>query len=236
MIPKKIHYIWLGGKPKPTLTTICINSWKRHLDNYEIKEWNESNLDLTKLCKDHRFLRECIRLRLWAFASDWLRLYVLYCEGGIYLDTDIEVIKPYDELLNNRMFVGLEENDYIGTGVIGAEKGNPTIKRLLDFYEHEIWDVDFINNPIIFRYLREKEPGVFEGCKIFPQNILSPYVPGKAYKKTVEDRDTISIHWYSNNWNLSRKGYVFMMTKHISNPFLRFLTAIKKSIGYEIRR
>ena len=235
MIPKKIHYIWLGGKPKSTLTVMCLNSWKRHLENYEIIEWNETNLEIEKLCKKHRFLRECIRLQLWAFASDWLRLYVLYHEGGIYLDTDVEVLGSYDELLGNRMFVGLEQNNYIGTGVIGAGRGNPTVKRLLDFYEHEIWTVNFVNNPIIFRYLYEHEPESFDGCKILPQNVLSPYVPGQQYEGTVETKDTLSIHWYSKNWNLSRKGYVFVNTKHINNPARKIFEIIRKSLGYELR-
>ena len=85
MIPKKIHYIWLGGNLKPALTRLCMNSWNRVLDNYQIIEWNESNLNLEVLCKEHRFLRECVRLKLWAFASDWLRLYVLYREGSSVL-------------------------------------------------------------------------------------------------------------------------------------------------------
>lgn len=236
MIPKKVHYIWLGGGQKSTLTELCINSWKRVLRDYEIHEWNESNLDIRQLCKEHKFLRECMKLKLWAFASDWLRLYILYSEGGIYLDTDIEVLKSYDELLDNRMFVGLEDNDYIGTGVIGAEPGNPTIKRLLDFYEHEIWNVDFINNPIIFKYLRDLEPEEFDSCLVLSQEVLSPYVPSREYKGTVETGNTLSIHWYSQNWNMSRRGYVFMTTKHISNPFVKACVSLKKNLGYELRK
>lgn len=235
MIPKKIHYVWLGGKPYPTLTVMCLNSWKRYLENYEIVEWNESNLEIERLCKEHRFLRECMRLKLWAFASDWLRLYVLYREGGIYLDTDVEVLKPYDTLLNNHMFIGLEENGYIGTGVIGAEQWNPTIKRLLDFYENDIWHVDFINNPIIFRYLYEQDSKLFKDCLILPQVIFSPYVPGKKYETKVEKENTLAIHWYSQNWNMSRQGYAFATTKHIQNPILRALVGIKKTLGYELR-
>ena len=235
MIPRNIHYVWLGGGAFKPLTRLCMNSWHRVLTDYTITEWNEESLDLPQLCAEHRFLTECIRLKLWAFASDWLRLHILYTKGGIYLDTDIEVLKTYDALLNNPMFIGMESNGYIGTGVIGAEAENPTIKRLLDFYDEEIWHVDFINNPIIFRYLREREPNAFEGCTILPQDVLSPYEPTREYRGLVENENTLSIHWYSNDWNMSRKGYVFMHTKHIANPLLRQLAAVRKSFGYKAR-
>lgn len=236
MIPKKIHYIWLGGKTKPSLAIACINSWKRTLPDYEIIEWNEENLNLQKLCKESRFLDACVRLKLWAFASDWLRLYILYKEGGIYLDTDVEVLKSYNELLANIMFIGLEKDNYIGTGVIGAEKDNQTIKKLLDFYENEIWNVDFINNPIIFRYLYDRNPDIFVNCKIYPRDYFSPYSPGQECRGVVETSNTFSIHWYSGNWNLSRKGYVFMNTKHIANPLKHCVQVIRKSIGYSLKR
>lgn len=235
MIPKKLHYIWLGEKPKPSLTRLCMNSWCRILTDYDIIEWNEHNLNLPTLCKNNRFLAQCIRLKLWAFASDYLRLYVLWREGGIYVDTDIEVLKKYDGLLDEKMFVGLEANGYIGTGVIGAERHNPVIRRLLDFYDREIWNVDFINNPIIFKYLHDREPETFKECSIHPQDVFAPYVPGADYDCVVEDANTLSIHWYSADWNMSRKGYVFAATKHIDNPLLRFIVALKKTLGYELR-
>lgn len=163
MIPKKIHYIWLGGKPKSKLTELCINSWKRILPDYEVIEWNEKKLDMAALCKENSFLNRCYKLKLWAFVSDYLRLYILYHEGGIYLDTDVEVLKSYTPLLTNSMFVGYEANGFIGTSVIGAEAGNGTIRRLLEFYTKEIWEVDFINNPIIFKFLLEREPNILQG-------------------------------------------------------------------------
>ena len=131
MIPKKIHYIWFGKKNKNKLTEICINSWKRTLIDYEIIEWNEQNIDIEKLCNSNKFFKKCYELKLWAFVSDYLRLYILYNEGGIYLDTDVEVLKKYDELLNNQVFMGFEEGEYIGTSVIGSEKHNPLIEEEL---------------------------------------------------------------------------------------------------------
>ena len=232
MIPKKIHYIWLGGNSKSKLTEVCINSWKRNLEDFEIIEWNENNIDIESLCSQNMFLKRCYELKLWAFVSDYLRLWILKEEGGIYLDTDVEVLKSFDDLLNNKVFMGYELEDYISTAVIGAEKNNSLIKRLLKFYDEEIWTVDFINNPIIFKYLEKKEPDSFADCIIYPQDYFSPYNPRQEYTDVVETKNTYSIHWYSNNWNVSKKGYIFMHTKHISNPIKHMLITIKKAFGY----
>lgn len=232
MIPKKLHYIWIGKKPKGKVTEICINSWRRTMPEYEIYEWNEDTLDIPTLCRNNRFLKKCYNLKLWAFVSDYIRLYILYKEGGIYLDTDVETVKPFDTLLSNPIFMGYEENDYISTAVIGAEKGNALIKRLLDFYDYEIWNVNFINNPIIFKYLFVKEPGIFSECKIYPKEFFSPYTAGIEYHKQVDTPETYSIHWYTKNWNMSRRGYVFMHTKHIRNPLLKAIIILKRNIGY----
>lgn len=232
MIPKTIHYIWLGGKPKSKLTEVCINTWKRKLPNYRIIEWNESNIDLQNLCNDNRFLKRCVELKLWAFVSDYLRLWILENQGGIYLDTDVEVLKPFDSLLDLHVFMGYEANNYVGTAVIGAEKGNALITRLLKFYKEDIWNVDFINNPIIFKYLMENEPSVFEESNIYPQSFFSPYEPEKKYDGKVEDIKSYTIHWYTQNWNMSRRGYVFINTKHIKNVMLKSVIMIRKNLGY----
>lgn len=234
MIPKKIHYIWLGKKPKTKLTEICINSWRRVLDDYEIIEWNESNLPLEEL-KQNKFLNRCIQLELWAFVSDYIRLYILNREGGIYLDTDVEVLKRFDNFLDQKSFIGYENNDYIGTGIIGAEQESSFIKRLLKFYDDEIWKVDFYNNPIIFKYVLKSSSNLLSEVKIFDRKIFSPYIPGNKYNCIVEDNDSVTIHWYSKNWNMSRKGYVFLNTKHISNPIRRVFSMIKKNIAYAIK-
>ena len=235
MIPKKVHYIWLGGKRIPSLTRCCINSWYSNLANYEIVEWNEQSLNIKALRRDNRFLDTCLRLKLWAFASDYLRLYVLFNNGGIYLDTDVQVLRSYDDLLSAEMFVGLEANEFIGTGVIGASKYNPIIKRLLDFYEEEIWNVDFINNPIIFKYLLENEPELFKGCLVLPEDCFSPFNPSANCRYPFQTSNTYAIHWYSGNWNMSRKGYVFSNTKHIHNPFVKFFASLRKTISYEVK-
>lgn len=232
MIPKTVHYIWLGGKPKSAFVRMCINTWRRNLDGYQIVEWNESNLPLEELSEENCFLKECLRLRLWAFASDYLRLFVLERYGGIYLDTDVEILSSFDRLLGSSMFVGLEANGYICTGVIGARANSPEVKRLREYYEHEVWESPVSNNPVIFRDLMKREPEHFSGCRVLPQAYFAPYELGMPIDSTIGKPETIAIHWYSGNWNMSLRGYVFLNTKHISRPIPKFVESCRKTIGY----
>lgn len=235
MIPKTVHYVWLGRKPKPLQARMCINSWKRWLPDYNIVEWNEDNLDLTEIARSNHFFSECMRLGLWAFASDYLRLYVLLEHGGVYLDTDVEVVRSFDQFLEDEVFVGEEDNGFICTGVIGAEQGSSCIARLLRFYDEEIWESDISNNPIIFRRLMEREPEAFSACHIYPKEVFSPYSPSEEFSIPVEGNFTAAVHWYAADWNMSRRGYVFLNTKHIKSPVIRSLAKVKKSIGYWFR-
>lgn len=235
MIPKKIHYIWLGKNAKDRASQICINSWKRNLKDYEIIEWNEDNLPLDEIAQNNLFFAKCREYKLWAFMSDYLRLWVLYREGGIYMDTDVQVIKSFDDLLNNPMFLGYEMNDYIGTGIIGAEKKNPFVGALLDFYTDKIWKVDFYQNPMIFSTVLREKPEYNNDCVILDRNKLSPYDPAKAYgKDPVETEETYTIHWFNANWGMSRKGYVFLNTKQYAG-IRKIVEVIRKNIGYFLR-
>ena len=105
MIPKKVHYIWLGRNEKNERIKHCIESWKKYLPDYEIIEWNEDNLPM----EYNDFFKQAYVNKKWAFSSDVARLYVLYKEGGIYMDTDVEIYKPLDEFLNNEGFIGFED-------------------------------------------------------------------------------------------------------------------------------
>ena len=120
MIPKKIHYCWFGGNPLPEMAHRCIESWKKYCPDYEIKEWNESNFDLN-CCA---YVREAYAAHKWAFVSDVARLQALVSEGGIYMDTDVEVIKPLDELLKYEAISGFESEDRVPTGMMACEKGH----------------------------------------------------------------------------------------------------------------
>lgn len=235
MISKKIHYIWLGRNKKDRASQICINSWKSNLKDYEIIEWNEDNLPLEEIARNNRFFAYCKKYKLWAFMSDYLRLWILYREGGIYMDTDVQVIRSFDNLLQYPMFLGYELNDYIGTGIIGAEKGNLFIKELLNFYEDKIWRVDYYNNPIIFSSVLNEKPQLKAYCKVLERNILSPYDPYKEYgNELVEKSETYTIHWFNANWGMNRKGYVFLNTKQYSG-IKKCIEIIRKNVGYELR-
>lgn len=129
MIPKRIHYCWFGKKEKPLVVLNYIEGWRQMNPDYEIKEWNESNFDVN-FCT---YTREAYAIGCYALVSDVARIYALIKEGGIYLDTDVEVVKPFDSLLINQSFIGLETPYRLGTACIGAEKGCPWLK---DFYSN----------------------------------------------------------------------------------------------------
>src|SRR5690606_23315459 len=124
--PKVIHYCWFGNKKKPPLVVDCISSWKLYLPEFDIIEWNEKNTDL-----NHPFLKKTFKLKKWAFVSDFVRLKVLYEFGGIYLDTDMLILKPLDVFLKDNCFFGAEDDKYINAAIIGASKEHPFIKECL---------------------------------------------------------------------------------------------------------
>ena len=131
-IPKKIHYCWFGGNPLPELAIKCIESWKKYCPDYEIIEWNESNYDVTK----NLYMKQAYEEKKWGFVPDYARLDIIYNHGGIYLDTDVEILRPLDKLLENSAFVGCENDRWVALGLgFGAEKGNPIIYEMLKQYD-----------------------------------------------------------------------------------------------------
>ena len=134
MIPKIIHYIWVGGKEKPVDIKRCMATWKKHLEGYKVIEWNESNFDI----EQHPFVKAAYEAKKWAYVSDYIRAYAIYNYGGIYLDTDILLLDNFDDFLNHRAFVGFENPNYPFTAAFGAEKGHPLVKDMLDYYDEFI--------------------------------------------------------------------------------------------------
>ena len=207
MIPKIIHYCWFGGKEKPKSVIKMINSWKKYCPDYQIKEWNENNFDINI----NQYCREAYDKNKWAFVSDVARLYALYTDGGIYMDTDVEVVKSLDSLLANSGFAGFEGTEWIGTNIIGAEKGNLIIEEFLNLYNNlsfvkEDNSLNTITNVERFTALLTKKHYLkINGSKqelnnitIYPTDYFCPYdyINGKLSISN----DTNSIHWYSQSW------------------------------------
>ena len=132
MIPKIIHYCWFGGEEKPADVQAYIASWHRFCPDFEFHEWNENNFDF----KENQYCYEAFKSRKWAFVADYVRLRVLYEYGGIYMDTDVEAIKPMDALLEYNALVGYESSKTIQTGVIGACPKSDWVKMLLSYYDN----------------------------------------------------------------------------------------------------
>lgn len=128
MIPKKIHYCWFGGNPYPEDFLKYLESWKKYCPNYEIIEWNEKTFDINL----NKYVKEAYECKKWAFVTDYVRLWAIYNYGGIYMDTDVEVLRPLDSFLECQAFSGFERENAVPTGIMAGEKGQSAIKDLLD--------------------------------------------------------------------------------------------------------
>lgn len=164
MIPKIIHYCWLSNDEKPDTIQRCIASWKKHLPEYEFRLWDMNSFDYNSV----PFTKDALANRKWPFVSDFVRLYALYHFGGIYLDSDVQVFEKLDDLLDNRLFTGLEMRDkehtqiFLEAAIIGSEKGHPFIKQALDYYTARSFynpdgTMDLTPIPTILSEIMEKE-------------------------------------------------------------------------------
>ncbi len=209
MIPKTIHYCWLGGAPKPKSVLKCIDSWRRHCPDYEIIEWNEKNFSISA-CPS--YVRDAYQNKKWAFATDYIRLKVIYEHGGVYFDTDVELVKNIDLLLSYNAFLGFEHDAYVNSGLgFGAERGAKILKEMMDAYNSLSFILpDGSLNQVTCPIINTKvllQHGLIQNNKtqIIDENILilsSIYMCPLNYetgtlKKT---RKTISIHWFHASW------------------------------------
>ena len=206
MIPKKIHYCWFGRGEKPKLAQKCLASWKKYCPGYEIIEWNEDNFDLYY----NGYTRYCYDNKKWAFLSDFARLVVVAEHGGLYFDTDVELLKSPEELLQYGAFYGFENDRYVNTGEgFGAETGHPTVVAMKKLYENITPDADgsypvaacpALNTQALlpFGLKLDGTRQNIAGAEILPVEYLNPYDdPTGRLNKT---QNTISVHWYSKSW------------------------------------
>lgn len=211
MIPKIIHYCWFGRGEMPPLAVKCIASWKKYLPDYEIKEWNEDNFDVNII----PYIQEAYEKKKYAFVSDYARFWILYNYGGIYFDTDVEVIRSMDHIIESGPFMGLENNGTTTSGVapglgIAAVPGMSLYKEILDYYanEHFVQENGSLNlTTIVVRVtsLMKKyglvEKNIFQtiaGINVYPFDFFCPIQITDG--KLCLTANTVSIHHYAASW------------------------------------
>ena len=219
MIDRVIHYCWFGGNPIGEDLQRCIDSWKKYCPDYQIVRWDESNYDVHK----NQYMSDAYKEKKWSFVSDYARLDIIYQHGGIYLDTDVELLKSLDDFLKYEMFCGFESRDDLmdqhgiayeesvnfGLGY-GAEKGHPILKAMLDYYEglsfyREDGSLNLLACPVyqtevLRRYglITNRKFQQIQHCTVFPAEVFSPksYLTGKISITP----ETVSIHHFKVSW------------------------------------
>ena len=207
MIPKIIHYCWFGRGEKPELAKRCIASWKKFCPDFEICEWNEDNCDYLAM----PFMAEAYAAKKYAFVSDVMRLAVLEQYGGVYFDTDVEVVRDISPLLNDEGFIGFENNRFVNSGqVMAAVPHQPVVQAMIEEYKKmHFTNADgslnavgcpHLNSDVMERFglARSGQEQLVAGIHVYPADWFNPLdsVTGKLTKT----ENTYSIHWYSMSW------------------------------------
>lgn len=244
MIPKVLHYVWLGGGKKSPSVKRCIDSWRKVMPDYEIKEWNETNFDLNSV----DWTREAISKGKWSLASDYIRHYAIYNEGGIYMDTDVMVYRPFDEFLQYSFFTSVEnhlnaedfpkhfnaeglplvEGEAPAVGLLaalyGAEAGNPFIKECLDYFgsRHYIHPdgslhEDEINPGIMARLLIKHGFRYKDEKQILKNNMV--VFPSSVFAGDIKTRtaESYSMHFMDNSWK--KKSFKWWLKDYLKATF-----------------
>lgn len=220
MIPKIIHYIWFGGKPLPKIAEKCIESWKKFCPDYEIKRWDESNIDINK----YQFTKDAYEAKKFAFVSDVFRTEILYNEGGIYFDIDVEIIKSIEDVLNMECITGFETSNLLNPGLfIASVKNNKDLKEILDIYKTLKFDINKLTEltvcEIYTKYfenkglVRENKTQQIENTKFYSSEYFSP-IDVVTNKKKIT-KNTYSIHWYNASW--------YTPKQKLKNKFKKFV-------------
>lgn len=206
-IPKIIHYCWFGGKEKPELVKRCIDSWKKNLIDYMFIEWNEQNFNVN----ENPYVKEAYMSGKYAFVSDYVRVHALYNMGGIYLDTDVEVFRSFDDLLHHDSFWGFEQENFIATSTIGAAPRNKLIEQFLESYSNKQFlkddgSIDELTNVAIITKMLEtlglKIDGKYQELEnigaFYPQTYFSPYdyINCRSFK----NETTYTMHYFYKSW------------------------------------
>ena len=238
MIPQIIHYCWFGRGELPELVQTCIASWHTHMPNWQFRFWSEDNFDISSA---PQYVREAYAAKKYAFVSDYVRLWVLEQEGGVYLDTDVEVLRPFDSLLNDTAFIGLEESLALlpGTCVMGCEAHCQWVKDMLATYEdakfiREDGSMDMTTNVQCLgqkmvegglQHKREIQYLSQWGLRVYTHDYFSPITSTRVMRKT---KNTYSIHRFAGSWVDGKKGGI--RNRWIVREIINLLVQIKRQL------
>lgn len=247
MIPKVIHYCWFGRNPLPELAVKCIASWKKFLPDYEIKEWNEDNFDVNII----PYTAEAYQARKYAFVSDYARFWVLYHYGGLYFDTDVEVIRPMDDIIARGPFMGCENNASntsvanVAPGLgLGVNPGLGLYKEILDIYKnlHFLVENGALNLRTVVDYTTEllskhglrstNEIQECAGIWIYPKDYFCPI--DYETNKWIETLNTRTVHHYAASWYDGKQRFYHIVKNKfgtkIANICLSFYQRLKMGV------
>lgn len=247
-IPKIINYCWFGHHQKPMKVKRCIQSWKKKCPEYRIIEWNEENFDIS-LCP--LFVQNAFRAGKWAFVTDYVRLKIIYEYGGIYLDTDVEIVKCLDPLLTYNAYFGFEDGIYINSGLgFGAIKGCGILKELMSQYDA----ISFSENAAFLRDItcpklnteifllhglaaNDQRQILDGGILILPTIYLCPFdYQNRVLRKSEE---TFSIHWCHGSWITREEKWDNYKTVLKLRLWVPFTDILKEHLGegyYALRK
>lgn len=244
MIPKTIHYCWFGRNPLPSTAKRCIESWKKYFPDYNIKEWNEDNFDVNII----PYTKEAYSVKKYAFVSDFARFWILYNYGGLYFDTDVEVIRNMDDIILKGPFMGFEQPreevkcKNIGYGVapglgLGVNPGLDIYRELLDYYTglhfldengkpNPVTIVKHTTDVLVSKGLKENnELQQVSGVWIYPWDV---FCPQSYYTKQIHiSKDTVSIHLYSDSWNTPYNKFKKFIIRLIGSSLTQIIVKTK---------
>lgn len=237
MIPKIIHYCWFGKNPYPKEFLEYFNGWGEKCPDYKIIEWNEENFDINS----NIYVKEAYQSKKWAFVSDYVRLWALYNFGGIYLDTDVEVLMPLDSFLDNHAFSGFESNNSVPTGIIGSEKGNQVVKDLLTEYDNKKFILNdgsmnmHTNVEYITQYFKKNglipnnQFQIIKGFALYPNEYFCP-----MNSRTLEIKctsNTYTIHHFAGSWTEGKTKKRKAIKKIVGHKGMSFIIKVMDRLG-----
>ena len=244
IIPKVIHYIWLGTRPLDKVSLKCMKTWDKYLPDYEVRKWGDE--DCKEIIAANKYAQQAYDAKKYAFVSDYLRVYILYHYGGVYMDTDVQVFKPIDRFLNHGAFTCFENKEHIPTALMSSAKGNLWMKALLDYYDDKSFidengNMDLTTNVTAITnvslgmgFVPNGEKQVFsDDVHIYTKDYFCP-IDTRNKANDVFTENTYAAHLYNGSWRSPLRQRLSMIKKRFGiNPdkiFPKFIVRMLEKI------